>query len=85
MTLFTKAFAENKESEKIENLYKEAVSLYSKKVSFSFLIQLFIKVYNKKELCEKLFKEFSLKIDDKKNKERSINLEQIKNHSKILN
>ena len=59
LEIFITALKENKEEEKIDNLYEEAIKLYSKKKGFYLLISLFINIYNKKNLCEQLTEEFN--------------------------
>ena len=58
LDFFKKALEQNREEEKIDDLYKDTINLYSKKKGFNFLIPLFFKIYQKKELCQKLLKEF---------------------------
>lgn len=71
MIYFTEALTEKKETEKIDNLYEETILLYTKKISFSFLIRLFIKVYDKKKFCKKLLQEFSESISEEKNEKKN--------------
>ena len=48
-----------REENKIDDLYKETIDLYSKKKGFSFLISIFLKIYkNKKDLCNDLMNKF---------------------------
>ena len=56
--IYLEALNKNKDEARIEILYDEIIKLYSKKKDFSFLIKLFIKIYDKKNLCIKLIKEF---------------------------
>lgn len=60
-------------------LYKDTIELYSKKKSFSFLISLFIKIYNNSDNCKiliKIFEEMNYKAEDnKKNMDRNKILE----------
>ena len=56
--LFIEALKQNKEEEKIDNLYEETIKLCTKKNEFCLLIPLFINIYEKKILCLKLMQEF---------------------------
>ena len=56
--LFIEALKQNKEEEKIDNLYEETIKLCTKKNEFYLLIPLFINIYEKKILCLKLMQEF---------------------------
>ena len=56
--LFIEALVKNGEKEKIEDLFKDTMYLYSKKTSFSLLIPLFIQIYRKKDLCSILLDKF---------------------------
>ena len=67
---FKEALEIIKETEKIKELYKETIDLYSKKKGFYFLIELFIEIYEKKDLCLKLMKKFRENKDDEKNMDR---------------
>ena len=70
--LFLAALKNNKEEEKIENLYEEAIKLYSKKKGFYLLISLFVNIYEKhKNLCQKLIEEFN-KINKEKKNEKNM-------------
>jgi len=56
---FEQALKQNKEKDKINELYKDTLeSLFSNKKSFSLLIALFIKIYQKKDLCILLLNKF---------------------------
>ena len=46
------------DSEKLYELYKDTLELFLKKKGFSLLIPLFLKIYDKKDLCTKLLEEF---------------------------
>ena len=54
LDLFFEALKENK----MKELFQETIELYSKKNGFSFLISLFAKVYQEKDLCKILIKNF---------------------------
>ena len=58
LDLFLEALKKNKEEDKIQELYKETIELYSIKRRFSFLITLLSKIYQDKNICESLIKEF---------------------------
>ena len=51
MEYFIEALKKEGEESKIDELYKETIELYSKKKGFTFLIELFLKIYQKKNLC----------------------------------
>ena len=75
---FIYALEKNSENDKIDLLYKDALDLYLKKKSFYLLIFLFVRIYQKKELCTELltkFKEMNLNPKDKeKNMDRKASL-----------
>ena len=56
---FEKALLKKGNKDKIDELYKETIDLYSKKKGFSFLIALFLKTYEKKDLCSLLMEKFN--------------------------
>ena len=58
LDLFIEALKENKEENKMKELFQEIIELYSKKKGFSFLISLFVKVYQEKDLCNILIQNF---------------------------
>ena len=60
MDFFEEALKKNGEENQIDDLYKETIGLYKKKKGFSLLISLFLKVYNKKDLCKLLFEQFRI-------------------------
>ena len=67
---FEQALQQNKENDKINELYKDTLeSLFSNKKSFFLLIALFIKIYQKKDLCILLLNKF-----------RQINISQRENY-----
>ena len=75
---FIKALEKNGEESIIDILYKETIELYSVKEGFTFMIELFLKIYQKKDLCIQLLEIFK-KInqnpkDMEKNKDRKIRL-----------
>ena len=75
MNFFIKAINENEKDEEqknkiIDELLGDTVELYLKKKGFHFLIPLFLQVYEKKELCNKLMKYF--KDTDEKSKINNI-------------
>ena len=78
LDLYLEALEKSKEESKNQELYKETIELYSKKSSFSFLISLFVKIYQDKKLCELLLEKFynmnaELKEKDKGKKDLSTN------------
>jgi len=63
MHIFINALKENNEKNKIDLLYKDAIELFSIKKYFTFLIELFVEIYKKEDLCKILldkFKEMNL-------------------------
>ena len=77
---FIEALKEDKE--KINELYKDTLELYFKKKGFSLLIPLFLKIYNKKDLCCKLLEKFKAmnaeQKDNEKNMDRKAYLDEYK-------
>ena len=77
--LFLEALKLNQEEEaKIDILYEETIKLYSQKKGFYFLISLFTKIYNRKNLCIKLIKEFYEINKDKRNEQNLDRKESLK-------
>ena len=77
--LFREALIKNKEKNKLEELYKETIDLYSRKKGFSFFISLFVDIYQNKDLCPLLMNKFK-EINDnpvknEKNMDRNQSLE----------
>ena len=70
LDFFKKSLEENREEEKIDELYKDTIDLYSKKKGFNLLIPLFLKIYQKKNLCQLLLKKF--KETDEKAKQNNM-------------
>ena len=58
MNYFIDALIQNKEEEKLDILYQDAINLYSLKPDFEFLINLFIKIYDNKKNCPILLDKF---------------------------
>jgi hypothetical protein len=58
LDLFLEALKKKNEENKIDELYKETIELYSKKSMFSFLITLLSKIYKNKIFCESLLEKF---------------------------
>ena len=77
---FIEALKEDKQ--KIYELYKDTLELYFKKKGFSLLIPLFLKIYNKKDLCCKLLEKFKAmnaeQKDNEKNMDRKAYLDEYK-------
>ena len=68
--LFLEALKKNNENNKIEKLYEEGIELYKSIKNFSFLIFLFLKLYNLNiKLCSQLIDTFK-EINDKGNFDR---------------
>lgn len=70
LDLFIEALKESKEENKNKEYFQETIDLYSKKKGFSFLISLFAKIYQKKNLCQLLIQKFydmnvNLKVNEK--------------------
>ena len=55
---FLKVLENNKDENLTDTLYNETLDLYLKEGNFSLLILLFIKIYQKKDLCNKLLTNF---------------------------
>ena len=87
MEYFIKAFENDKQEEDLLNdFYKETIELYSIKKGFPFLIELFLKIYKKNNLCPLLLEVF--KKMNENPKENSKNMEKpqfLKEHIKIFN
>ena len=79
LELFIKALEGNGEKEKIDELYKNSIELFSKKKRFSLLISLFVKIYKNKDLCNVLLKKF------RNNKADNDRKEYLKNYTSNLN
>ena len=74
LDIFLKALIKNNDNNKIEILYEEGIKLYKSKKNFTFLIFLFLKLYQQnKKLCSKLIDTFK-EINDKGNTDREENL-----------
>ena len=71
---FVIALEENNLNDKMDLLYKDTIDLYSKKKGFGFLISLFVRIYQKKDLCSTLLNKFkemnSIPKDNEKNLDR---------------
>ena len=63
MEFFIKALVKNNEEDKKDTLFKDTIDLYSAKKRFNLLIPLFVEIYNKKDLCLLLLKNFELAED----------------------
>ena len=76
MEIFLEALKSDENLKK--QLYEETIELYKKKKGFSFLLSLFINVYEDKDLCSKLtgiFTEMNIKNENEKNLDRYDKLE----------
>ena len=60
MDFFIKALVKNNEEDKKNILFKDTIELYSVKKGFNLLIPLFVEIYNNKDLCLSLLKNFEL-------------------------
>ena len=69
---FIKALEKNGEEKNIDELYKETIELYSKKKGFTFMIILFLKIYQKKDLCPELLKIFKKINENPKDNEKNM-------------
>jgi len=69
---FIEALKENNEEGKIDELFKDAITLYSGLKLFSFLISIFLKIYKKKELCTELIRNFKEMNCDPKQSEKNM-------------
>lgn len=61
----------------IDELYKETIKLYSIKKSFSFLIILFLKIYQKKDLCSEFLAIFKKINNEQKENEKNMDRKSI--------
>ena len=69
---FIKALEKNGEENLIDSLYKETIVLYKKKKGFAFLILLFLKIYQKKDLCIELLTIFKELNENPKENEKNM-------------
>ena len=58
MEFFIEALEQKNEKSKMDDLFKDTIALYSKKKGFSLLISLFLKIFERKDLCSELLKLF---------------------------
>ena len=56
----------------IDSLFKETIELYSKTKGFAFMIELFLKIYQKKDLCPELMKIFKKFNENPKDNEKNM-------------
>ena len=75
LNYFIEALKENGEEEKTDELYKDAISLNSSLKQFSFMISLFLKIYQKKDLCSELINNFKEMNNDPKQSDKNIDRE----------
>ena len=83
MKIFIEALKNNEEENKLDDLLKETIAIYSKKKGFGFLISIFLEIYEtKKDLCSELLEIFkdmnSNKKDNEKNMDRKKYLDKYK-------
>ena len=69
---FIKALKENGEENIIDDLYKETIKLYENKKGFALLIVLFLKIYQKKDLCIQLLQIFKKMNENPKDNEKNM-------------
>ena len=70
--LFIKALEQNGEEGLIDILYKDTIELYSMKKGFTFMIELFLKIYQKKDLCIQLLQIFRKISQNQKDNEKNM-------------
>ena len=69
----------------IDNFYKETIQLYSNKKGFTFLIELFLKIYQKKNLCPDLLNVFKeINTNSKENAKNMDRSNILKNYTSIF-
>ena len=86
MHFFVDALKENNEENKINSLYIDTIELFSIKKGFSFLIELFVEIYKKKDLCELLLKKFNEMNINQKDNEKNMGRDPfLEKHKKIFN
>ena len=69
---FIIALEENEENNKIDLLYKDTIDLYKEKKGFGLLIPLFVRIYQKKDLCSILLNKFKEMNDNSKDNEKNM-------------
>ena len=69
---FIKALEKKGQEKLIDSLYKETIEIYKKKKGFDFLISLFLKIYQKKDLCKELLKIFKEINENPKENEKNM-------------
>jgi hypothetical protein len=88
MDNFIEALKNNGEENKIDELFKETIELYSKKKGFSFLIPLFLKIYKQKDLYSELIEKFreinKNPKDNEKNMDRKSYMKNYKSEFKTI-
>ena len=79
MNYFLEALNQIKETDKLDTLYSDSISIYSKKKSYHFLINIFVNVYNTK-YCSLLLEKFLENSNEEIQKDKIIeeSLEQYK-------
>ena len=75
LDIFLEALKRNNEDKKANILYKDTIDLYEEKKGFSFLISIFVKIYDNEELCKLLLHRFREMNDNKKNMDRNKDIE----------
>ena len=84
MHIFVEALKKNNEENKIDLLYKDTIELFSIQKGFSFLIELFVEIYKKKDLCESLLKKFKEMNIDKQHNEKNTDRESFLEKNKSI-
>ena len=75
MKIFIEALKNNEEENKLDDLLKETIAIYSKKKGFGFLISIFLEIYEtKKDLCSELLEIFKDMNSNKKDNEKNIDI-----------
>ena len=83
---FIKALEENGEQRIIDVLFKETIKLYSMKKGFAFMIVLFLKIYQKKDLCIQLLEEFKKSNENQKDIDKNMDRKEcLKDYSSKFN
>ena len=86
MQFFIEALEQRNEKSKTDDLFKDTIALYSKKKGFSLLISLFLKIYERKDLCSELLKLFKDMNKNPKDNEKNMDRKAcLKNYTEEFN
>ena len=86
MQFFIEALEQGNERSKMDDLFKDTIALYSKKKGFSLLISLFLKIYERKDLCSELLKLFKDMNKNPKDNEKNMDRKTyLKNYTEEFN